>query len=139
VTRVALLAAVALVASSAVAAAASGPPVIKEPFTVLPCPAKPKTTLDLEGCAENALLASDKKIDAQVKAIWNQLSSTHARASFASGEQSWLAYRRSNCTAEASRYSGGSLEPVAFAQCEVARNKTHLAELGSMLRTLHSH
>ena len=106
---------------------------------MLPCPAKPKTTLDMEGCAEKALLASDKKIDAQVKAIWNQLASAAARASFASGERSWLAYRRSNCTAEASRYSGGTLEPVAFAQCEVSRNKTHLAELGTMLHTLRSH
>ena len=134
-----LAAVVAVAASSAVAAAASGPPVIKEAFTVLPCPAKPKTTLDLEGCAEKALLASDKKIDAQVKAIWNQLSSAKARASFASGERSWLAYRRSNCAGEASRYAGGSLEPVVYAQCEVTRNTTHLAELGTMLRTLRSH
>jgi uncharacterized protein YecT (DUF1311 family) len=74
-----------------------------------------------------------------VRTIWGVLATGKARASFAAGEKSWLAYRRSSCAAEASRYSGGSEEPVAYAQCEVTRNKTHLAELGTMLSTLRSH
>jgi uncharacterized protein YecT (DUF1311 family) len=127
-------------ASTALAGgAAAGPPVIHEPFTVLPCPAHPKTTLDLEGCAEKAILKSDKAIDARVKSIWGVLVAGKARTSFAAGEKSWLAYRRSSCSAEASKYAGGTLEPVAFANCEVARNKTHLADLASMLVTLRQH
>jgi uncharacterized protein YecT (DUF1311 family) len=113
--------------------------VIHEPFTRLPCPAKPKTTLDREGCAEKALLASDRRIDARVKSIWALLAAGKPRASFARGEASWLSYRRANCAAEASRYAGGTEEPVAFAQCEVARNGTHLVDLGAMLAALRSH
>ena len=129
----------AVTASAALAGGTAGPPVIHEPFTVLPCPKHPKTTLDLEGCAEKAILSSDRAIDARVKSIWVVLAAGKARSSFAAGERSWLAYRRSSCSAEASKYSGGSLEPVAFADCEVTRNKTHLSELAGMLATLRQH
>jgi len=137
--RLAALAGVLLVAgSSAVAFAASGPPVIKERFTRLPCPAKQKTTIDMEACQEKALLDTDKQINGTVKAIWKQLP-VHGRASFAAGERSWLAYRRSSCAAEASAYAGGSVEPVVYAACAMARDKTHLDDLGTMLSHLLSH
>jgi uncharacterized protein YecT (DUF1311 family) len=136
--RVIVLVAVALVAASsaALAARASGPPVIREPFTKLPCPAKPKTTLDREGCAEKALLASDRRVDARVKTVWVLLAPGKARAAFAAGEKSWLAYRRSNCATQASKFAGGSEEPIAYLQCELDRNETHLVDLARMLPVL---
>lgn len=136
VFAVALLAAVGY---SAAAHGALGPPVIRESFTVLPCPPHPVSTLDLEGCSEKALLRSDRAIDARVKKIFDLLRTNDARSAFVHGEQSWLAYRRSSCAAESSKYAGGSLEPVAFAQCEQTRNETHLRELVAMARTLAQH
>jgi uncharacterized protein YecT (DUF1311 family) len=112
--------------------------VIHEPFTLLSCPAHPRTTLDLEGCAEKALLKSDQAIDARVKTIWT-LAPIEGRAAFARGETSWLAYRRSNCTGQASKYSGGSEQPVAYLECEIARNRGHLADLDQMVATLRRH
>ncbi len=128
---------------SAVASSGAGaigasidPPVIRETFTVLPCPGHPVTTRDLEGCAEKASLQSDRTINARAKRILGLLRSNGARTAFVRGEQSWLSYRRTSCSAEASKVAGGSLEPVAFARCDVARNNAHLADLAQMERTL---
>jgi uncharacterized protein YecT (DUF1311 family) len=116
--------------------ATTGPPVIHETFTVLPCPQRPVTTIDLQGCAERALLESNRKINARVDRIFRFLRSKGPRAAFVRGGKSWLNYRRTSCSAEASRFAGGSLRPVAFAHCEVGRNKTHLIDLAQMQLTL---
>jgi uncharacterized protein YecT (DUF1311 family) len=121
---------------SAFAAGAPGPPVIRESFTVLACPAHPVSTLDLEGCAEQALLRSDRMINARARKIFGFLRPNAARDAFVRGEQSWLEYRQSSCAAESSKYAGGSLESVAFARCEHSRNRAHLSELGELERTL---
>jgi uncharacterized protein YecT (DUF1311 family) len=112
------------------AAVAVQPPVIHEVFTPLPCPKKQVSTLDIEACTEQAILATDKKIDAQVAAIFKLLRAD-ARAGFVKGEKAWLAYRKASCDAEASRYAGGTLAGVVAAGCTAQRNRTHLADLAS--------
>jgi uncharacterized protein YecT (DUF1311 family) len=112
------------------------PPVISETFTVLPCPQQPVTTIDLEGCAEKALLQSNRKINTRAARILNLLRPNGAHSAFVRGEKAWLSYRRTSCSAEASKFAGGSLRPVAFARCEVGRNKTHLIDLAQMELTL---
>jgi uncharacterized protein YecT (DUF1311 family) len=115
------------------------PPVITEVFTRLPCPKNPQTTLALEGCAERAILSTDRKINAQTKVIFLLLKSRRTRVTFGQGEQAWLEYRGSTCTAEASFYSGGTAQPVAHANCVVSRNRTHLADLATLRRVLSQH
>jgi uncharacterized protein YecT (DUF1311 family) len=127
VLRGLLLASTALVAAG-VALAAGGPPVIKEGFTRLPCPAHPSNNLQLEGCAEKAVLQTDAAINAKVATIYGKLSGS-ARASFVAGEKSWLRYRGASCKAQAAKYSGGTLGAVVYARCEAARNRTHLTDL----------
>jgi hypothetical protein len=51
------------------------PPVITETFTPLPCPAKPVSTLDIEGCLERRILASDAAINKRVRFIFFLLRS----------------------------------------------------------------
>jgi uncharacterized protein YecT (DUF1311 family) len=124
---------------SASGATAPSPPVIHEPFTPpLPCPAHPVSTVDLEGCGERALLRSDRAIDAEVDAVFRRLRPS-ARTSFVHGEQAWLRYRRASCSAEASKYAGGSAEPLLFLDCEARRNKTHLTDLNQTERVLRQH
>lgn len=115
---------------------ATGPPVIDEPFTLLPCPTNPRTTIDVEACLEKTLVRTDRAIDTRVRAIFALLRSGRGRTSFAAGERSWLRYRRSSCSAQATSYAGGSLEPVAFLRCQVNRNKAHLEELAGTKRAL---
>jgi len=118
------------------ATAAEGPPVIHEPFTKLGCPAHPVSTVELEGCAEKALLASNRQVDAAASRIFRLVRSDAARKSFARGEQLWLQYRRVSCSAESSKYVGGTGGPLLYLDCEIRRNKTHLTDLLQMERTL---
>ena len=115
------------------------PPVISEVFTPLPCPKNPQTTLALEGCAERAILKTDRKINAQSKVIFRLLKSRRTRVTFEQGEQAWLEYRGSTCTAETSFYAGGTAQPVAHANCVVLRNRAHLADLATLRRVLSQH
>jgi uncharacterized protein YecT (DUF1311 family) len=108
---------------------------VHEPFTVLPCPRTPVSTVDQEGCSERALLRSDAKVNALAARIWKVLPAS-GRVAFASGERSWLAYRAASCRAESSKYAGGTLRPVAYLGCEVARNTTHLKDLAGTLDVL---
>jgi hypothetical protein len=130
------VAAVAVVACAAPTDAAPGPPAIREPFTVLACPPHPITTVGVEGCLERMLLRSDRAIDARVSVIYGLLRSRSSRSSFVRGEEAWLRYRRSSCSAQASAYARGSAEPIAYARCEVTRNTTHLRELAEMQSAL---
>src|SRR4051794_8599153 len=123
----------------AVAVLATGlkPPVIHEVFTPLPCPKHASSTLDYEGCSEQQILATDRKIDAKARAIFFKLA-PRERAGFVRGEREWLAYRRDTCAAEASKYAGGTLAAVVDASCQAARNKTHLTDVSELLKTLQS-
>ncbi|HET7138088.1 MAG TPA: lysozyme inhibitor LprI family protein [Gaiellaceae bacterium] len=136
--RILVTVAAAVIASPAAAAAAGGlaPPVIHEPFTPLPCPIHPDTTVDVEGCQEMRILKTDRAIDGAVRVVFRRLQTTSARSSFVAGEQNWLRYRRQSCLAEAARYRGGSAEPVAYATCTVRRNRSHLVDLLAMRSAL---
>jgi uncharacterized protein YecT (DUF1311 family) len=118
------------------AAAAVRPPVIREPWTPLPCPAHPTSTIEIEGCLERTIKRSDRRIDEGAARIFRLLRHRSDRLAFVQGEQAWLRYRRRSCTAEASVYRGGSAEPVAFLSCEKRGNVRHIADLAAMERTL---
>jgi len=119
-----------------IAAAAVAPPVIHEPFTPLPCPLHPDTTIDVIGCQEHRVLRTDRTIDTQVRTIFQLLRSDNRRATFVAGERSWLQYRRASCSTEASHFAGGSAHAVALLSCTLQRNRSHLADLTAMRKTL---
>jgi uncharacterized protein YecT (DUF1311 family) len=108
------------------------PPVIHEPFTALPCPIHPDTTIEMEGCQEVRVLRTDRAIDTQVQKIFRLLRTKDARMSFVYGERNWLHYRRQSCLAEASRYGGGTAQPVALLTCTLRRSRSHLSDLVAM-------
>lgn len=128
------LAGAAVLASLAVAAV--GPPIIREPWTPLPCPAHPNSTVEIEGCLERAVVLSDRRIDATTATIFGLIRQQSDRRAFVEGEQAWRRYRRQSCSATASVYRGGSAEPVAFLRCEENRNARHLTDLLDTERTL---
>jgi uncharacterized protein YecT (DUF1311 family) len=119
----------AWVLTTVVGQAATGPPVIHEPWTPLPCPMHPQSTVETEGCLQRAVTASDLRINSRVATIFRLIRTASDRAAFVDGEQAWLRYRRRSCAATASAYRGGSAEPVAFLSCESRRNARHLADL----------
>jgi len=122
--------------ATAVGQAADGPPVIREPWTPLPCPMHPQSTAETEGCLEQAVTSSDRRINARVATIFRLFRTASDRAAFVEGERAWLRYRRRSCAATASAYRGGSAEPVAFLSCESRRNTRHLADLADTEQVL---
>jgi len=122
-----------LLAASALGAPGLKP--IKETFTLLPCPAKPTTTLELEGCAEHRIVASDKKIDAAAARIYSTLSA-EGKGSFVSAQNAWLVYRRAYCLTASSVFAGGSIQPVVFGNCVADRNGSYLGELTALVAAL---
>ena len=120
---------------SAGAASSPSAPVIHEDFTALACPSKPSTTVQIEGCAEHKVLATDKTIDALNVKIFSKLSKT-GRADYINTNTNWVNYRDAACTTEASIYSGGSIQPVAYANCLVSIDGSHVTELKTMLVAL---
>jgi uncharacterized protein YecT (DUF1311 family) len=106
--------------------------VIGEGFTSLTCPAgraARQTTLGAEGCLERAVLRTDHQINQRTRAIFGLLADRAAKSRFIAGQMAWRSYRRKECESEADIYRGGSAKPVAFADCELARNRAHLREL----------
>jgi uncharacterized protein YecT (DUF1311 family) len=114
------------------AKAVASAPVIREKFTLLPCPKRPRTTLQIEGCAEHRVVAADGQINQLSERIFAKLHPA-GRAKYISASSAWLSYRTSACQAEASIYAGGSLQPVAYANCLAALDVSHVDELKAML------
>jgi uncharacterized protein YecT (DUF1311 family) len=137
----ALAAATALLVSSAPAAAAPAraaklsPPVIRESFTPLPCSGAParRTTLQMEGCAEQQILASDTQIDSLNQSIFGKLFDAAARRRFIAGHNAWLAYRHAYCLSESDVFEGGTEAGVVFADCVAGVNSRHVTDLKRFL------
>lgn len=110
-------------------------PVIHEQFTPLACPRKPRSTVQLEGCAEHKVVATDRTIDALNAKIFGRLT-TAGRVAFNATNTDWVTYRDEACVTESSIYSGGSLHPVAYANCLVSIDSSHVTELKRMVVAL---
>jgi uncharacterized protein YecT (DUF1311 family) len=136
--RIGVVVALCLLAAG-VAQAALSPPVIREPWTRQRCPAHPQSTVEIESCLERSVLASDQRINAHVAIIFRLIATSADRTTFVQGERAWLRYRRSSCRATASKFRGGSAEPIAYLDCEKSRNARHLADLADSERVLRQH
>jgi uncharacterized protein YecT (DUF1311 family) len=112
------------------------PPVIHEPFTPLPCTGAPghRTTLEMEGCAEQQILSSDKRIDALNQEIFGKLFDAAARRRFIAGHNAWLAYRRAYCLSASDVFEGGTEALVVYADCSASVNSQHVKDLKAFLR-----
>ncbi len=136
-----LAAAIALLAASAPAGAAPArtatlsPPVIHESFTALPCTGAPghRTTLEMEGCAEQRILASDKNIDALNRTIFGKLFDNAARRRFIAGHNAWLGYRRAYCLSASDVFEGGTEAAVVDADCVASVSSQHVKDLKRFL------
>ena len=117
------------------AAPISSAPVVHERFTLLSCPAKPATTLQIEGCAEHRVIALDRTIDTLNAKAFARLGKA-GRRELIETNSDWVTYRDAACTTEASIYSGGSIQPVAYASCLVSIDGSHATELKRMLVAL---
>ena len=108
------------------------PTTVTEQFTLLPCPARPKTTVEIEGCTEHRIVRLDAEINAAFREVVNTATTGTVRAAIVSAQEAWIGYRQAQCQNESNVYAGGTLAPVAFASCEVRVDKARLADLDAM-------
>jgi uncharacterized protein YecT (DUF1311 family) len=141
-----LAAAVALVAWAPASAAPAhtaklSPPVIHESFTPLPCSGASghRSTLQMEGCAEEQILASDKKIDALNQEIFGKLFDAAARRRFIAGHNAWFAYRHAYCLSASDVFEGGTEAAVVDADCTASANSQHVMNLKGFLADFGPH
>ena len=125
-----------LLPATTLAAAKLAPPVIHEPFTPQPCPRHPSSTLDLEGCAEQRILRTDRQIDVVARSIFARLFDDAARRHFISAQRAWLAYRYADCLSMSDQYEGGTLAGLVDANCYADRSATRLRDLRTFERLL---
>jgi uncharacterized protein YecT (DUF1311 family) len=141
---VAILATAGLLGVGPVASVASAgapklaPPVIREPFTVLPCTGTPseRTTVQQEGCAEHTILTTDAQINALARSIFSALPDAPARRRFVAAQKAWITYRRADCLSASDLFEGGSGAVVLDALCTVDRNRQRRSDLRAFLKQL---
>jgi uncharacterized protein YecT (DUF1311 family) len=88
------------------------------------------------GCAEQAILNSDKKIDTLNALIFAKLEDNAARRDFTAGHNAWVKYRRAYCLSESDVFQGGTEATVLAADCEADLNTEHIKDLDAFLRDL---
>lgn len=121
-------------------AAKLAPPVIKESFSVMACTGSPghRSTLQLEGCALQQILRSDKQIDGLNRKIFSALPSDSARRDLIAGHRAWLAYRKAYCLSVSDVFQGGTAAGVVAADCAASVNSQHVSNLKTFLKDLTS-
>jgi hypothetical protein len=146
ISAVALAASAVVLTASASAKAHYGQaaklsaPVIHESFTPLGCHGSPqhRSSLQIEGCAEQQILGTDKKIDALNRTIFGVLADNAARRRFIAGHKAWLAYRRAFCLSRSDIFEGGTDAAVVDATCVVTINAQHVKDLKVFISDLTS-
>jgi uncharacterized protein YecT (DUF1311 family) len=111
------------------------PPVIHESFTPLPCTGAPghRTTLEMEGCPEQQILATDARIDSLNQAIFSRLFDAAARRRFIAGHNAWLAYRHAYCLGVSDVFEGGTEASALDTSCVAGVNAEHVKDLKTFL------
>jgi uncharacterized protein YecT (DUF1311 family) len=117
------------------------PPVIREPFTPLPCTGSPghRDTLQEEGCAEQQILRSDRRSNELARTIYSLLLDTASRRDFSVAQQAWLNYRKADCLSRSDEFRGGTLAGVLDAQCAAERSAERVRQLRSFQSDLRGH
>jgi uncharacterized protein YecT (DUF1311 family) len=110
------------------------PPVITESFTHLAC--SQNSTMGLEGCAEVRLLSADRRVNQEVRLLFNLITVKSQTRKFVTAENVWLISRTADCQSETSIYQGGTLAPVEYGLCEVSEDQARSAMLHSYFNLL---
>ncbi|HWA65415.1 MAG TPA: lysozyme inhibitor LprI family protein [Mycobacteriales bacterium] len=109
--------------------AAAALPTIPEKFTLLPCPSPAKTTLALEGCAEHRIVALDAQVSSTAREVYAGVQTGAEQQQVVQSLTAWIAARSAACTKAMQKYAGGTLAPVAYANCEVTQDNKELTAL----------
>jgi len=92
--------------------------------------------MGLEGCAEARLLSADRRVNQEVRLLFNLIPAKGQKRTFVSAETLWLASRTADCQSVSSVYQGGTLAPVEYSLCEVSEDQARSVMLHSYFNLL---
>jgi uncharacterized protein YecT (DUF1311 family) len=128
------------VMSGAFAASTPSAPTITEPFTPLPCSgtAGHQTTIQIEGCAEQRVLSTDRHIDQLTAEALTAFHDHPRQQRLLAAHNAWLTYRKALCTSFAEVFKGGTAAPIEDADCEITVNRQQITNLKALIGDLTS-
>jgi uncharacterized protein YecT (DUF1311 family) len=96
-----------------------------------------QTQLEMNLCAGRAAKESDRQLNIAYKKVQNSYKSTDTPADDRARQQkaltnaqlAWIKYRDSNCTWQASKFDGGSIQPMIYANCVDRMSQERTQEL----------
>ena len=78
----------------------------------------------------------DRRINKEVRLLFNLLSTMSQKRSLVKAEETWLVSRLADCQSESDIYQGGSIAPVQYGLCEVSEDQARSANLYSYFKLL---
>jgi uncharacterized protein YecT (DUF1311 family) len=110
------------------------PPVVPGPAgTKVPC--NQGTQIGLDGCAYLRLVAADKLLNSDIRAVWAILPSVD-RPDFVAAQSAWLKYRRADCVSQADFFRGGTIQPMEYTLCLAGDDALRRQDLKSFYSSL---
>lgn len=103
--------------------------------TVAANPCSNGTTIDMQVCwsKRNATASAELKT-AYASALAHVKASQHETAQLKDSQAAWLAARDKTCSFQYQLYSGGSIAPQLFIECNESANRTRVAELSTFTK-----
>jgi uncharacterized protein YecT (DUF1311 family) len=74
-------------------------------------------------------LTADKRLNADVKLIFDTWQGGAAQRDFVAAQAAWAKYRQADCNSQSDVYQGGSEQPVVFIYCLASDDTARHQEL----------
>lgn len=101
-----------------------------------PCDPEAQRSTQLLACAERKFKEAAAGLK-RARDEWYADLEPRSRVKFRAAERAWLAYRKSNCDAEASVYENGTIQPLIHLRCMTRLTLERADELTAQKQTLY--
>lgn len=106
--------------------------------------ASPQTQTQMTQCAGQAYASADATMSRQWKLTYAAMKSLDGKdksrgggfgyaAALLESQRAWLKYRDTQCVISAGEFAGGSMQPMAAAQCKARLTQARTKELKALL------
>ncbi|WP_144874662.1 lysozyme inhibitor LprI family protein [Hyella patelloides] len=95
---------------------------------------RPVTQIELNNCAHLEYQEADLKLNQVYQQLRKKNQNTEREQQLMNTQLAWLKFRDLNCEYAASRYQGGSIQPLIYSSCLTRLTKERIQHLESYLK-----